>query len=248
VPSLVRRWGGAALASTAMTSPAAAESFPEPTKHSTDLGSLIELRDDYLKSGKAMTNALVLRGDYAPERWLSLRVDVPFTYVDKPRIRPTFGLGDVYVRGTARLVASDVSLLAGSDLFLDTASSSALGGGKNVIAPFATASWDLGPGVWMRLQVQEFASIGGDPRRAPVSATSLRPYAFIALPEGCWMMLDQTIRFDHQGSRDFSYLGILEGGKELSKEVSVYVDPGVQLDSPFALTWLLTGGIRWVMP
>jgi hypothetical protein len=247
VASLVRRWGGAVFVG-AMTSPAAAESLPDPTNHSTDLGSLIELRDDYFKSGPSMTNALVLRGDYAPERWISLRVEVPLVYADKPRMRPAMGVGDVYVRGTARLVASDVSLLAGSDLVLDTAASAALGGGRNVVGPFATVGWDLGPGVWVRLQLQQFASIGGDPKRAPVSATSVRPYALITLPDGYWMMLDQTLRFDHRGPRDFSYVGIVEGGKELSKEVSVYIDPGVQLDSPFALTWLMTAGVRWVMP
>ena len=129
-----------------MTSPAAAESLPEPTKHSTDLGSLIELRDDYIKSRSSMTNALVLRGDYAPERWISLRVDVPLVYADKPKMRPAMGIGDLDVRGTVRLVASDVSLLAGTDLLLDTAASAALGGGRNVVGPFATVSWDLGPG------------------------------------------------------------------------------------------------------
>ncbi len=108
-------------------------------------------------------------------------------------------------------MASDVSLLAGSDLLLDTAASATLGGGRNVIGPFATVSWDLGPGVWVRLQLQEFASIGGDPRRPPVSATSVRPYTLVTLPDGYWMMLDQTIRFDHRGPRDFSYVGILEG-------------------------------------
>lgn len=231
-----------------MTSPAAAESLPDPAKHSTDLGSLIELRDDYSKSGPSMTNALVLRGDYAPERWISLRVDLPLVYADKPKMRPAMGIGDLDVRGTVRLVASDVSLLAGSDLLLDTAASTALGGGRNVVGPFATVSWDLGPGVWVRLQLQQFASIGGDPKRAPVSATSVRPHLSISLPDGYWMMLDQTLRFDHLGPRDFSYVGVLEGGKELSKEVSAYIDPGVQLDSPFALTWLLTAGIRWSMP
>jgi hypothetical protein len=79
-----------------------------------------------------------------------------------------------------------------------------------------------------------------------VSASSVRPYALVALPEGFWLVLDQTLRVDHKGTRDLAYSAILEAGKELSKEVSVYVDPGVELDSPWALTWLMSAGVRWV--
>lgn len=252
VSSLVRRCGGAALAVTALSSTALAapapESEPEPPKHSTDLASLIELRDDYMNSGRSVSNALVLRGDYAPERWLSLRVDLPLVYADKPDSRPAMGMGDVSGRGTVRLVASEVSLLTGADFVVDSAATKRLGGGKNIIGPFATVAWDLGPGVWFRLQLQQLASFGGDPKRTPVSASSVRPYALVALPEGYWIALDQTLRVDHKGPRDVAYAGTLEGGKELSKQVSVYVDPGVQLESPWAMSWLMTAGIRWTMP
>ena len=248
--AFVRRCGGAALALTAMSgvAEAAAEAAPAPVKHSTDLGSLVELRDDYEKSGPSMSNAFVLRGDYAPAPWFGVRVDLPLVYADRPKMRAAVGLGDVRARATLRLFASDVSLLTGSDFFLDTAATKVLGGGKNVIAPFATVALDLGPGVWMRLQLQHLASMGGDPTRGQVSATSVRPYALVSLPEGYWMVLDQTLRFDHQGPRNVGYTGVVEGGKELSKEVAVYVDPGIQLDSPFALGWLASAGVRWSMP
>jgi hypothetical protein len=236
------------IASTVIPSAALAAPAPEPVKHSTDLGSLVELRDDYMKSGPAVSNALVLRGDYAPEPWIGVRLELPFVYADRPKMRAAVGFGDVYARATVRLFASEVSLLAGSDFFLDTAATKVLGGGKNVFAPFATVAWDLGPGVWVRAQLQHLASVGGDPKRGVVSGTSLRPYALVSLPEGCWVMLDQTFRLDHKGPRRFGYTGIFEAGKELSKEVSVYVDPGIQLDSPFALGWLMSAGVRWTMP
>ncbi len=250
-----RWWGGAAVAGAlTIGNAAAAPPVPQPVsdprhaKHPTDLASFIELRDDYAKSGRSITSSLVLRGDYAPVPWVGFRLELPLTYVDKPTTRPTMGLGDVYARATVRLVASDVSLLVGSDCLLDSASAKTLGGSKNVLGPFATVSWDLGPGVWVRAQIQEIASFGGDPKQATVSATSVRPYALVALPEGFWFVLDQTLRLDHKGPRDLAYTAILEGGKELSKDVSVYVDPGVELDSPWALTWLMTGGVRWMMP
>ena len=246
--SFVRRCGGVALALTAMSGVAEAAPGPAPATHSTDLGSLVELRDDYVKSGPSMSNGLVLRGDYAAAPWIGIRMELPLVYADKPKMRGAVGIGDVYARATVRLFASDLSLLTGSDLFLDTAATRVLGGGKNVIAPFATVAWDLGPGVWMRLQLQHLASIGGDPGRGTVSATSVRPYALVSLPDGYWMLLDQTLRFDHRGARSFGYTGILEGGKELSKRVSVFVDPGIQLDSPFALGWLMSAGVRWSMP
>jgi len=243
--SLVRRCGGAAIASTVLSSAALAE---EQTKHSTDLSSSIDLHDDYSKSGTSITNSLVLRGDYSPEPWLGLRLDLPLTYVDSPKARPAMGFGDVYGRATVRIAASELSLLAGADLLLDSAASPTLGGGKNVLGPFVTLAWDIGPGVWLRTQVQHNASIGGDPKRPTVRASSVRPYALVGLPEGYWFLLDQKLQVYHAGARNLSYAAVVEVGKELSKDVSVYVDPGVQLDSPWALTWMVTGGVRWGLP
>lgn len=248
VLAFVRCCGGAALALTAMSSLAEAAPRPAPVKHSTDLGSLVELRDDYTTSGPSMSNAFVLRGDYAPAPWFGVRVELPLVYVDRPNMRAAMGLGDVFARATLRLFASDVSLLTGTDFFLDTAATEVLGGGTNVIAPFATVALDVGPGVWMRFQLQHMASMGGDPTRGRVSATSVRPSALVSLPEGHWMALDQTLRFHHQGPQNVGYTGIVEGGKQLSKEVSVYIDPGIQLASPFALGWLVSAGARWSMP
>ena len=243
--SLVRRCGGAAVASTLLSSAALAE---EQTKHSTDLSSAIDIHDDYSKSGPSVTNSLVLRGDYAAERWLGLRVDLPLTYIDTPKARPAMGFGDVSARGTVRIVASDLSLLAGADLLIDTAASTKLGGGKNVFGPFVTLAWDLGPGVWLRTQVQHSASIGGDPKRPRVSASSVRPYALVGLPEGYWFLLDQKLQVYHDGSKNLSYAAVVEVGKELSKDVSMYIDPGIQLDSPWALTWMVSAGVRWGIP
>jgi hypothetical protein len=221
---------------------------PAPAKHSTDLASLLELRDDYSKSATSITNAFVLRGDFAPAPWIGVRMELPFVYADRAKMRAAVGVGDVYARATLRLFASEISLLTGADFFLDTAATKVLGGGRNVFAPFATVAWDLGPGVWVRLQLQHLASIGGDPARGAVSAESVRPYALVSLPDGYWMVLDQTFRLDHRGPRNFGYTGVVEGGKELTREVSVFVDPGIQLDSPFALGWLMSAGVRWTMP
>lgn len=242
--SLVRRCGSAAVASTLLSSAALAEQ----AKHSTDLSSAVDLHDDYTRSGPSITNSLVLRGDYAPEPWLGVRLDLPLTYVNTPKARPSMGFGDVYARATTRIVASELSLLAGADLLLDTAASPALGGGKNVFGPFATVAWDLGPGVWIRTQVQHTASIGGDPKRPAVRATSVRPYALVGLPEGYWFLVDQKLQVYHEGRRNLSYAAVMEFGKELSKDVSVYVDPGIQLDSPWALTWMFSAGVRWGIP
>ena len=236
------------MALTAMGGAAEAAPGPAPAKHSTDLGSLVELRDDYSKSGSSMSNAFVLRGDYAAAPWIGVRMELPFVYADRPKMRAAAGVGDVYARATLRLFASDLSLLTGADFLLDTAATKVLGGGKNVFAPFATVALDLGPGVWMRLQIQHLASMGGDPTRGTVSASSVRPYALVSLPDGYWMVLDQTFRVDHRGPRNFGYTGVFEGGKELTKEVSVFVDPGIQLDSPFGVGWLMSAGVRWTMP
>lgn len=195
-----------------------------------------------------MTNALVLRGAYAPAPWVALQLDLPLVYAETAKTRPVFGIGDVSGRATVRIVASEASLLTGATFVFDSAAAKGLGGGKNIIGPFATIAWDLGPSAWLRLQLQQLASFGGDPNQPAVSASSVRPTAYVELPEGYWLVLDQTLRVDHKGPRDLSYSAVLEGGKAVSKKVAVYLDPGVQLDSPWALTWMMTAGVRWSMP
>jgi hypothetical protein len=217
----------------------------EPAKHSTDMGSVIDLRNDYSKSGHTIENALVFRGDWAPRRWASIRVDVPFVY-KRTRGEPvTVGLGDVLTRATVRLAASQVSLVVGTDLVLDSASPRALGAGKDRFGPFATLGYELGEGAWVRVAVQQTESFGGDPARPGDSVSSLRPHAFVALPEGFWLYVDQKLEIHHRGERKLAYTAVLEGGKELSDEVSIYIDPGVQIASPPAVVWMLTGGVHW---
>jgi hypothetical protein len=208
----------------------------------------VDLHNDYSKNRKGMTDALVLRGTYAPAPWVALQMDLPLMYARPAKGPSVFGIGDVSGRATVRLMASETSLLAGTTFVLDSAAAKGLGGGKNILGPFATVAWDLGPNAWVRLQLQQLASFGGDPRQPTVSASTVRPYAYVGLPAGYWLVLDQTLRVDHKGPQDLSYTAVLEGGKELSKTVAVYVDPGVELDSPWALTWMLTGGVRWSMP
>ena len=218
-----------------------------PRRHSTDLFSLIELRDDYTKAGANLLNALVLRGDYAPTRWASLRLELPLSYGEAPAAPPAFGFGDVFARATVRLAAAQTSFLVGTELTIDSAAVPVLGGSKNVIGPFALLSWDLGPRVWVRVQAQHLASIGGDPKHPTVSASSLRPYALVVLPEGFWLLLDQKLQVSHRGPQDVAYTAVFEAGKELSDELSAFVDPGVQLASPWALTWMMSAGVRWTI-
>jgi hypothetical protein len=231
-----------------MTSSAVAAAAPDSPKHSTDLGSYVDLHNDYSKSAGSMNNALVLRGGYAPVPWAGLQLDLPLVYAETSKTLPVFGIGDVSGRVTVRIAASETSLLAGTTFAFDSAAAKGLGGGKNVIGPFATVAWDFGPSVWVRLQLQHLASFGGDPNQPPVSASSVRPYAYVELPEDYWLVLDQTFRVDHKGPQDLSYSAVLEGGKSVSKKVSVYLDPGVEIASPWALTWMMTAGVRWSLP
>lgn len=235
----------AALALCALESPAAwAEGTP------ADRGTSIELRNDYGTRGKGgFVNATVLGAEYAFNKGVSLRVDVPMVYTGELGAERSLGLGDVLVKPNVRLVDTPhFALLLGSDLVLDSAASAALGSGKNRVAPFAKMFFGASSRLWLGLTLQQAVWFGGDPRREGVNYSVLLPFAILDLPAGFWLELDQRLQIDHRDAPNLASTTILEVGKVINDRVQVYVDPGVQVSRTGTVDWLMTGAVRWTFP
>ncbi|WP_437683075.1 hypothetical protein [Sorangium sp. So ce131] len=222
---------------------------PVPSAPAT-LGTFIELRDDYITRGsRGFYNAAVIRGDYAVGGILSLRADVPLAYAGGALGERDAGLGDILVRPLVRAVGTPrFALVLGSDLVLDSATSRALGAGKNQIGPLVQAFVRVSGAARLGIQLQHVASFGGDPRRDDIQASVIRPFAVVALPRGFWVQPDQSFQINHLGAPRVVSTSVLEVGTELSDRVQVYVDPGIQVGSHGAVDWLVTGAVRWAFP
>lgn len=241
--------GGAAAV---MAAPAIAAVRPEAEVnpwHAADLYTIIDLHNDYTALGKGGSlNAFVVRGDWAPEPYFSLRADVPLSYAGPAGQAPSIGLGDVMLRPLARVVGGRFGVIAGADFTFNSASEPALGTGKNQIGPLVILSYEIEPKkAWVRLQAQHTESLGGDPARAYAPATSIMPMLFTALPQGFWLYTGHKMELRHRGPVRAAYTGVFEVGKELEDGTMLYVDPGVEIYQPLGVDWLVTVGARWVM-
>ncbi|WP_437641148.1 hypothetical protein [Sorangium sp. So ce854] len=221
-----------------------------PTSAAANLSTFVELRNDYVSRGKSgFFNAAVIRGDYAFDRSFSLRADVPLAVAGGVDGDRHVGLGDVLIRPLVRAVGTPrFALLVGSDLHLDSATSRALGSGKNQVAPLVLAYVRVARPARIGLQLQHAVSFGGDPRRDDIQASVVRPFAIVELPRGFWVGPDQSFQFNHLGAPRVVSTSVLEVGAELSDRVQVYVDPGIQVSSQGTVDWLVTGAVRWAFP
>lgn len=215
-----------------------------------DLGTFIELRDDFVSRGRrGFFNATVIRGDYAFNRGVSLRADVPLAVAQGAQGERRFGLGDVLVRPLVRVVGlRRFAMLLGTDLVLDSATQPELGAGKNVVGPLLQMYVGSPGGSRLGLFMQHVVSFGGDPERDDVHASVVRPFAVIDLPRGFWVQPDQRFQINYRGGPRLVSTSVLEVGAGLSERVLVYVDPGIQVDTRGQVDWLVTGGIRWEFP
>ncbi|XYI03254.1 hypothetical protein ACMHYB_27230 [Sorangium sp. So ce1128] len=215
-----------------------------------NLGTFVELRNDYVSRGRnGFFNASVIRGDYAFDRSFSLRADVPLAYAGGLEGERNMGLGDVLIRPLVRAVGTPrFALVVGSDLVLDSATSRALGSGKNQLAPLVVGYVRVARPARLGLQLQHAVSFGGDPRRDDIQTSLIRPFAIVELPRGFWVGPDQSFQINHRGAPRVVSTSVLEVGAELSDRVQVYVDPGIQVGSQGAVDWLVTGAVRWAFP
>lgn len=215
-----------------------------------DLGTFIELRDDFVSRGdRGFSNSAVIRGDYAFNRSVSLRADVPLAVTQGARGERSVGLGDVLIRPLVRVVGlRRFAMLLGTDLVLDSATSRDLGSGKNLVGPLLQAYVGSPKGSRVGLFLQHVVSFGGDPERDDVHASVVRPFAVIGLPRGFWLQPDQRFQINYRGGPRLVSTSVLEVGAGLSERVLVYVDPGIQVDSRGTVDWLVTGGVRWEFP
>jgi hypothetical protein len=242
---ILKRCGAIAGAALGLAAPfgSAAAEVPAPAA----FGTQVEMKNDYVNRGDgSFSNATVLGADYALLPQLALRVDLPVVYAGAVEGERSFGLGDVLIRPTVRAFSSrNVALLLSAELGLDSASSKALGTGKNSIAPSAVVHYVASQTARVGLSLQHQVSFGGDRRREDIRTTRIRPFTHIGLPLGFWLQPDQRFQIEHRGARRFTSTSVVEVGKAFGERVRVYVDPGIQINDPGPVGWLVTAGVQW---
>lgn len=208
----------------------------------SEIVSRIEIRNEYLHVTGGWSDATILRGDWAPTRWILGRLEIPLVAAGGEHAGAEFGLGDLLVGVRGKIEPAErwsfVAEMAG---VLDTATSPSLGTGTSLLAPQAVIVWKPSPPWILGLQVQWLASVGGTSEAIdvePVAATegasaaekiretAFRPQALWHLPHGFWLLADPRIYVDHVDDTRTLFFPTGEFGNVVARHVEVWVRGG----------------------
>jgi hypothetical protein len=183
---------------------------------------------------------------------LGLQVHMPYGWADLNHGGfTTNGAGDMTVRAGARVYASNtMALFIGADGSFPTASETLLGSGKYTIGPGGALSVSLPrlDSLFFAL-VEDFNSIGGDPRRAQLHYTQFKPSINTIWSERWWTEASMFLYWDwlHERRTTMNLQGEL--GHRFGNHWAVFVDAATGVigrESFLGLDWSVQAGVRWV--
>jgi hypothetical protein len=192
------------------------------------------------------------RGVIALGKRMTTRLDVPLVYNSvKVQEQDQFGIGDISVRllGYKFLESKRAALLASVEFSFNTAQSSLLGTGKNLISPVLTYSWRIPRRrSVVAVSVQQFYSLWGDESRKDIRWTKLQAFFLHAWTQRIWTLLRPETYLDHY-SGELSMN--LEGSVyyRVSHRFAFWAKGGAGLfgDHPGRYLWTMETGIRYLM-
>lgn len=248
------------LAMIHLSSPAQSQEKAQPQARGagtsvdpTDFFTRFVVSNEYrsLQSGGEI-NRLVPRLDYAFSKAFQIRVDVPVVYGDLniPEIDSETGLGDILLRGTIRAARGKrYAVVLATDLVLDTASEDILGLGKYRLGPLGFASIEV-PSLRSRFFpfYQHYFSFAGDDNRRDINCASFRPSVILTKwPNRWYTVIDPNFFIDFEQDADSGMTLEIEVGRSLSKNVNIWIRPGVGVFGDIAQVydWNLEGGLRY---
>ena len=215
----------------------------------TDFKNRFDLRSEFVDYGTASMQTLVPRFEYAFSKSLGFRTELPIARYDPASGGASAGIGNLLTRVAWRaLRTDDYSVVVGSELTFDTASSAALGSGKHVLGTFAFAAIDLPQAKSVFFPyIQYGKSIGGDASREEVQYTNLRASILTRWPAKAYSFVEYAYWIDHHNADRASSQIKVELGKFILPKTGFYVRPGTGLsgtDQRYGMQWSFELGMR----
>jgi len=220
----------------------------------SEIISRLEIRNEYLGlPDGGHLNQTYLRGDYAPNKNMVFRLDVPLADGAKENLASHFGMGDLVLGARGKLeLTENLSWLLGTNFILDTASNEVLGSGWNQVVPQTYMVWKPSR-QWIVSVGYEYAASFGSSNNSElekISESLFRPGALYHLPKGFWVWLDPKIYINHEQGNNTAF--VLEGefGKVVTANVEVWLRGGGNVAGEAGreerLGWKAEGGIRYL--
>ena len=207
---------------------------------------------DHLPAGARTDNAVAIASLALTPSWL-LRVTMPYMWdvPNQPDTSNTKGAGDMEVRVGARVYNSPyLALFVGTDVLFPTASNEQLGAGKYTLGPgiVATVPIPMLRSLFSVL-VQNFKSVGGDPRRPKIDYAQFQLTLNTIWSEQWYTSLLPTVNVDWSRGGKSGMKVEAEIGYQFYGRWEAFLHPGVGLwgnDLQTGYDWIVQCGVRWV--
>lgn len=185
-------------------------------------------------------------------KWF-MRVATPFKRNTALSGGSNFGLGDI----TTRISYLAINTSDGKRLFFgmenkwDTATDTALGGGKYTIAPVVTGFMRFPDAKLVTFpSIQYVDTLGGDSDRSDSRNTTIKGTTVKILTDGFYLLSDPAFIWDHERNDQSTGTFDLEYGRFVEGKTMYYARPGTTLwgdSTPFSFKWNIEFGIRIFM-
>jgi hypothetical protein len=219
----------------------------------TDFFTRLVVRNEYrsLQNGGEI-NRFLPRLEYAFSKTFQGWLEVPVVYADPegPGNDNETGLGDILLRGAFRAARGrGYAVVVASELTLHTASKDILGTGKYQFGPLIFASIEV-PGLRSTFFpfYQHYVSFAGDDNSPDINYASIRPSAILTKwPNRWYTVIDPNFYVDFERDMDSGMTLEFEIGRVLSKNVHVWMRPGVGVygDIQQVYDWNFEAGLRY---
>lgn len=248
-------FGFAGPAFSQVESASGADAAPKSSQPADFRTSRFEIRDDYYDlHGVGTVYMIVPRVDFAVDRDLSFRIETPMVFADPgaPNNATESGIGDLLFRGSYAVTRGPgYTIVAGSELILDTARKDLLGMGKNVIAPLVYASIDVPQYDSVVFPfLQHYVTLDGDNARPDVHYTSIKSAFLTRWRNLTYTIVEPQVVVDHERADKVGMTLEGEAGHFVNRTTAIWVRPGVGLfgdNLPQVYNWKFEVGIRFFL-
>lgn len=201
---------------------------------------------DFAGDGSLLTTNI--KFDIPITKSIGVAIDAPIGYASgfPAPIDDSFGLGDIAVRVRHVWSFEKMSLIAGAEAVMQSATEDIFGGGKWQLNPSVAFVYHFSHEYLLATAWKQRISIAGDDDRPDLNASEFRLIGIYINPEGWWLQADYQPKIDWEGGGEASHLMEFEAGAMITRSVGVSIRPGFGFGENKERDWSIGLGLRFL--
>lgn len=179
-------------------------------------------------------------------KW-AMNVEAPILRFHSPLGSDT-GVGDVAVRVKYQTQAADrITIVAGAEAIIPTATADSLGSGKLQLNPSVAAVYQISPNIFAAGAVKQIFSVAGKSRRPDLIQGQYRLLTGYISKKGWWVLADPQLWADFKNGNRVEFAPEFEVGRMVGPTTGIWFRSGGHVAGGWnRQDWNIGGGIRFI--